>query len=120
MKGDPTGESLAAKLLALVERNKTISAALDLRALCEEVFNAAEGVLGHDRLALFLLEEDQASLELVAFRGDYPDIVLGLRLPVTGAGITTWTLRQGERARGQCLASSRRRAGDPRAACRPR
>ena len=88
-------DPLTDKFLALLERSQGISAAATLRDLCERVFDAAHSVLHHDSVALLLLDESGEFLELTAFRGGYRGVRPGLRLPLSGKGITTWVARHG-------------------------
>jgi diguanylate cyclase (GGDEF)-like protein/PAS domain S-box-containing protein len=94
-----TRDALSDRLLALHEANQSISAAESVEALFDELFEAANGILHHDSVALLLVDEASQALELVAFRGEYPGIEVGMKLPFAGRGITTWVARQGEAQR---------------------
>ena len=92
----PPRDALSDRLLALLEANQSISAAASVPELFERVFEAAHGVLLHDSVALLLVDAAGRDLELVACRGAYPGISLGMRLPLDGRGITTWVARSGQ------------------------
>jgi diguanylate cyclase (GGDEF)-like protein/PAS domain S-box-containing protein len=89
-------DALSDRLLALLEANDSISAARGVADLFERVFAAAHGILHHDTVAFLLLDPDSRDLELVACRGAYPGVTIGMRLPLDGPGITTWVARHGE------------------------
>jgi diguanylate cyclase (GGDEF)-like protein/PAS domain S-box-containing protein len=89
-------ERLDERFLALLDRNQEISAADDLHAFCERVLDAAQTVLHHDSVALLLVDDAGEFLELTAFRGDYRGVKPGLRLALSGKGITTWVAAHGE------------------------
>ena len=89
-------DGLVEKLLALRDANQVISAATRLDALCEHVFDAAHAILHQDSVAILLVDAAGTHLELVGFRGDYPGVEPGLRLPLDGRGVTTWVARKGE------------------------
>lgn len=88
-------DALSDRLLALLEANQSISAATSVADLFERVFHAAHGILHHDSVALLLVDWERRDLELVACRGAYPGIAIGMRLPLDGPGITTWVARSG-------------------------
>ena len=88
-------DALSDRLLALLEANQSISAAASVPELFERVFEAAHAVLLHDSVALLLVDDSRGDLELVACRGAYPGISVGMRLPLDGPGITTWVARNG-------------------------
>lgn len=89
-------DALSDRLLALLDANQSISAATSVAELFERVFEAANGILHHDSVALLLVDWERRNLEVVACRGAYPGVDIGMRLPLDGRGITTWVARHGQ------------------------
>lgn len=89
-------DGLVERFIALRDASQPISAAARIGDLAARVFDAAQGVLLHDSVALLLVDPAGAHLELTAFRGTYHGVRPGLRLPIDGPGVTTWVARQGK------------------------
>jgi GAF domain-containing protein/PAS domain-containing protein len=92
-----SAETLEAELLArLSQHSSTLIAHTGLQDLLDACVQGAAAVFGVEDCSLSLLNQERATVDLVASSGVPPHVWTGREAEVTGPGLTAHTLRSGE------------------------